>query len=83
MKKNKKVLLTIITILISAVLFTNKVNAIVMWMQCTDNPEDEVETNNSDFKYYNTYAYINDVFNSDSRYLVFNPNKCHRKYVMV
>ena len=49
MKKNKKVLLTIITILISAVLFTNKVNAIVMWMQCTDNPEDEVETNNSDF----------------------------------
>lgn len=75
MKKNKKVLLTIITILISAVLFTNKVNAIVMWMQCTDNPEDEVETNNSDFKYYNTYAYINDVFNSDSRYLVFNPNK--------
>lgn len=74
MKKNKKILLTIITLLISTLLFTNKVEAVVMWMQCTDNPEDEVETNNSDFKYYNTYAYINDRFDSDSRYLVYNPN---------
>lgn len=34
MKKNKKILLTIITILISAVLFTNKVNATYMYLEC-------------------------------------------------
>ena len=75
MKKNKKqILLTIITILISTILFINKVDAVVMWMQCTNSSTDEVETNNKDFKYYNTYALINDVFNSDTRHLVYNPN---------
>lgn len=73
MKKNKKVLLTIITILLSAVLFTNKVNAIVMWMQCTATADDEMNHNdiidentrlykdgNHDYKKYNTIAVIND-----------------------
>ena len=50
MNKNKKqILLTIITLLISTIIFTNKVDAIVMWMQCTDNPDDKVETNHEDF----------------------------------
>lgn len=74
MKKNKRILLTIITVLVSTLLFTNKANAIVMWMQCTDSPEDEVETNDSDFKYYNTYALINNVENASTRHLVYNPN---------
>ena len=70
MKKNKKVLLTIITILLSAVLFTNKVNAIVMWMQCTATADDEMNHNdiidentrlykdgNHDYKKYNTIIF--------------------------
>lgn len=34
MKKNKKILLTIITLLISTLLFTNKVEAVYMYLEC-------------------------------------------------
>ena len=90
MEKNKKVLLTIITILISAVLFTNKVNAIVMWMQCANNPEETIESDCchkfldthpvDSYKYYHTFALINDVTNSTSRHLVYNPTNFYDGY---
>lgn len=74
MEKNKRqILLMIITLLISTIIFTNKVDAIVMWMQCTDNPDDKVETNHEDFEYYNTFAIINNVENASTRHLVYNP----------
>lgn len=74
MKNNKKILLMIMTLLVSIILFTNKANAIVMWMQCTDSAEDEVATNHKDFRYYNTYALINNKLNTSFRHLVYNPN---------
>lgn len=84
MEKNKKqILLTIITLLISTTMFTNKVDAIVMWMQCTDKPEDEVETNNNGFKNYNTFAIINNVENASTRHLVYNPTKFYGGYYPV
>lgn len=78
MKNNKKISLGVIIIFISMLLFTSKVNALVMWMQCTDSPEDEVETNNNDFKYYNTYALINNAQNVSVRHLVYNPNDFYK-----
>lgn len=84
MNKNKKqILLTIITLLISTIIFTNRVDAVVMWMQCTDNPEDEVETNNKGFKNYNTFAIINNVENASTRHLVYNPTKFYGGYYPV
>lgn len=78
MKNNKKISLGVIIIFISMVLFTSKANALVMWMQCTDSPEDEVATNNNDFKYYNTYALINNAQNASVRHLVYNPNDFYK-----
>lgn len=46
MKKNKRILLAIITILVSTMLFVNKTKAITMWMQCTDSPSGEMYHNN-------------------------------------
>lgn len=70
MKKNKRILLTIITVLVSTLLFTNKANAIVMWMQCTPTADDEMNHNNAiddgdfgdgkhSYRKYNTIAVIN------------------------
>ena len=78
MKNNKKISLGVIIIFISMVLFTSEANALVMWMQCTDSPEDEVATNNNDFKYYNTYALINNAQNASVRHLVYNPNDFYK-----
>lgn len=82
MNKNKKqILLTIITLLISTTMFANRVDAIVMWMQCTDKPDKEMYHNddldtdpvpdaNKDYKKYNTIALINNI-NSDVRHLIY------------
>lgn len=76
MNKNKKILLTIITMLVSTILFTSRANAIVMWMQCTATADGEMYHNdaidegtdwiwygngNHDYKKYNTIALINDI----------------------
>lgn len=74
MEKNIKKILIVITLFISTMLFTNEVDAVVMWMQCTDKTGSEVDTNNGDFKYYNSYALINSKSNSDVRHIVYNPN---------
>lgn len=66
MNKNKKILLTIITILVSTILFTSRANAVVMWMQCTATADGEMYHNsyydgNNKFKKYNTIATINTI----------------------
>ena len=66
MKNSKQILLTIITVLVTTLLFTNKANAIVMWMQCTATTDGEMYHNsyydgNNDFKKYNTIATINTI----------------------
>ena len=73
MNKNKKIILTIITVLVSTMLFVNKTKAITMWMQCTDSPNDVMQTDDDEFKNYNTFALINNVENQSSRHLVYNP----------
>lgn len=41
----KQILLTIITLLISTIMFANRVDAVVMWMQCTANSGDVMNHN--------------------------------------
>lgn len=90
MKKKVKVLLPIITILISTVLFINRVDAVVMWMQCTDKPDGEMYHNNDidkdsdwigsgdkDYKKYNTIALINNI-NNDVRHLIYVGNDFYK-----
>ncbi|MBQ8193257.1 MAG: hypothetical protein IJZ46_04235 [Bacilli bacterium] len=67
----KKVLLMILTIISSLLLFTNKADAIVMWMQCADEVTDEISENEK-FKYYSSFAVVNNLNNSDVRHLVYD-----------
>lgn len=74
MKKNKKqILLTIITLLISTTMFANRVDAVVMWMQCTNNVDDIItKTGSDDFKYYSSFAVVNNMSGTDVRNLVYD-----------
>ena len=90
MRKSKKILLTITTLVVSTLLFINKVDAIVMWLQCVDKPDDEIttdcchgflDTHDTDsFKYYHTFALGNSKDNEDVRYLAYNQNKFYDGY---
>lgn len=72
MKKNKKqILLTIIVLSISTILFTSRVDAVVMWMQCTDSVNNNI-SDSDDFKYYSSFAIVNNKSNSDVRNLVYD-----------
>lgn len=71
MKKNKKVLLMFIMTFISIIVFTSRVDALVMWMQCTNNPDDAF-SDSSDFKYYSSFAVVNNKSNTGVRHLVYD-----------
>lgn len=71
MKKRIKVLLMVITLLISTLLFTGRSEAIVMWMQCTDSSTTKI-SDEKDFQYYSSFAVVNNEANSDLRNLVYD-----------
>lgn len=79
MRKNKKILLTIITLLVSTLLFINRANAgAVMYMECQYGTETEKDKF-SDFNYYFT---VNGKFGpypivvDDEGKVNFNDNEC-------
>lgn len=94
MKKNKRIILTIITILVSTMLFVNKTKAITMWMQCTDSPSGEMYHNNKLDEDAGTFWNLgkdanNDYkkyntfarinnINSDTRYLIYVGNDFYK-----
>ena len=55
----KKKLVLLLALIVSLFIFSGRVDAIVMWMQCTDNAEGELN-GNDEFKKYNTVAVINE-----------------------
>lgn len=69
----KKIFLTLITI-ISLLLFTNKVEAIVMWMQCTDDVDDKITGPGAkkSFDYYSSFAVINNKDGGGVRHIVYD-----------
>lgn len=64
----KKKVLLLITLVVSLFIYSGNVNAIVMWMQCTDDAGTYIDTivkSDDDFK-YNTIAVINEYESSMS-----------------
>ena len=75
MNKNKKILLTILTLFVSMIVFINKAEAVVMWMQCTSSPEEKMDCGGDckDYGLYNTFALIH--YEGDGvRNFAYNPN---------
>lgn len=69
----KKVLLLIISI-ISYISFIPKTEAVVMWMQCTDEVDDKIGVS-EDFYYYGSFAVINNKDGGGVKHLVYNSKK--------
>lgn len=78
----KKILILLITV-ISFITFIPKTEAIVMWMQCTEDVNGSLEYGEDDiYKSYNTFAAINNknkgeksgASSNDIRYVFYNPN---------
>lgn len=59
----KKRVLLLITLVVSLFIYSSRVNAIVMWMQCTEDAEGKLK-GNDDYQKYNTFAVINEIDSS-------------------
>ena len=82
----KKKIMLLLTLIVSLFIYSSRVDAVVMWMQCTSNPNDKIskyidinKIDDSAFDYsdYNTIAVINSYSNSyDSiRHIAYTGNK--------
>lgn len=65
----KKKILLLCTFFASLFIFINRADAIVMWMQCTDEPSGKMKGIDEDYYKYNTFAVINNIGGGDTRIL--------------
>lgn len=68
----KKKVVLLLTLIVSLFIYSGRVEAIVMWMQCTNDDEDLMQGNDEDYQRYNTFAVINEINSSIStKYVVY------------
>ena len=68
----KKRVFLLLTLMVSLFIYSSRVSAIVMWMQCTNDAEGLMNGNDEDYQKYNTFAVINEINSSIStKYVVY------------